>query len=191
MEESRDFETEIMEATGFDPELAPVVARAAYLHDIGKASDDFQWFIQNGSPDPALLLAKGQTNRKHRTPGLRHEVHSAVACLLTGESNLVSYLVMAHHGKVRSRCKGWSWVDEEEGRTHGVANGDTLPTIPGVTEAPIEIQQMETIRSMWGEVYREQLDTFGPFKLAEMESLVRNGDVRSSQLHQVGEVGEE
>ncbi|MDC0315662.1 HD domain-containing protein, partial [Synechococcus sp. AH-551-G15] len=183
--ETRDFVSQIMQSIHFsDEELVSLVSRAGFLHDIGKASDDFQWFIQNGNPQEGVQLAKGQTNKKHRTPGLRHEAHSAMACLSMDEELLVTYLVMSHHGKIRTSFRGFDWQDEVPGRIHGVASGDVLPSVPGVSpEVTIKLPNDYGVK--WSDIYHYCLDEYGIFKLVEMESLVRNGDVRSSRLHQI------
>ena len=185
LQETRDFTREAMETIGgFSEEEKHLVSRAGFLHDIGKASDDFQWFIQNGNPQPNKQLAKGFTTRKHRTPGLRHEAHSALACLQMDEDLLIVYLVMAHHGKIRTRFRGFDWQKEQDGRIHGVKSGDVLPQVPGVSPE-VAIQTPEDLGVSWNDIYQEMLEQYGIFRLIEMEALVRCGDVRSSQLHQI------
>ena len=101
------------------------------------------------------------------------------------EDLLTSYLVMAHHRKVRVHT-GFHWIKEEDGRLHGVKSGDTLPIVPRVTDKPITIQTPADLGVRWNDIYSYCLDTYGIFRLIEMESIVRNGDVRSSKLHQEG-----
>ena len=186
LEETRDFIIQIMNNTYFtDEDLINKVSRAGFLHDIGKATKYFQWFIQGGNPQDGVYLAKGdKVMRKHCVDGLRHEAHSALAAAAMDEDILITYLCMAHHGKVRTCYNGYSWIDEKDGRLHGVKTGDIVPHIPGVTTGDIEVKLPADHGINWSDVYYHLLDEYGIFKLIEMESLVRNGDVMSSRLHQ-------
>ncbi|MAD67660.1 MAG: CRISPR-associated helicase Cas3' [Porticoccaceae bacterium] len=193
LEETRDFSNEIMDKTYLiDASIVESVSRAAYLHDIGKATDHFQWFIQGAAPQPGVLLAKGdKVARQHRVPGMRHEAHSAFAALQMDEDLLVTYLVMAHHGKIRTCFNGFSFVDEEDGRIHGIKTGDVVPLIPGVTDKAITVKVPKDMDFDWNDLYQAMLSQYGVFKLVSMEAIVRNSDVRSSRLHQEGDDIEE
>ena len=109
----------IAEAVGVDSRAAEIVELAARLHDIGKADDRFQTWLD---PDKTLpgLLAKSNTPRsewQHRRNasgwprGGRHEELSrrlTLEWLVQGdhslsedEQKLLLHLVVAHHGRGR------------------------------------------------------------------------------------------
>ena len=184
--ETRDYTIEIMEETNFDDEtIKQYVSQAGFYHDIGKAHEHFQWMIQGGNPVEGTLLAKNERDKvkgAHRVKGLRHEAHSALACVALEMDVEVIYLVMSHHGKIRTNFDHYHWKEEEEGRLHGVKEGDIIPSIPGVLEKPVEVQHIAP--EQWNEIVEYVLDEYGEFKLAEMESIVRNADVMSSIAHQ-------
>src|SRR5580693_4024533 len=87
-------------------DLAAAVVRAAAWHDLGKAHDAFQARMGNGDGARGLL-AKSTTPLMRNAPRrhFRHELASALAFLSQHdgepESDLIAYLIAAHHGKVR------------------------------------------------------------------------------------------
>ena len=94
----------------------------------------------------------GLRRRRQFRPGLRHEVASALAAGdswrngLDGLSALATYLVVAHHGKVRTVFRG---------RTHdgsdafGVFDGDNLP---GVSPLPASGVSLSTAAKAIGAI---------------------------------------
>ncbi len=136
----------------------------------------------------------------------RHELASALAFLRyrdfadDAETNLVAYLIAAHHGKVRASLR--SLPDEsrppnEKTRfARGVWHGDELPTATlcdGVHVEPItldlrvmslggESEDGQHLRSWSARVsdLRDATD-LGPFRLAFLETLLRVADWRGSR----------
>lgn len=134
-------------------EEAHAVIRAARWHDVGKAHEAFQSMLryarEKGSKE-ALgggLWAKSGGNYRGRAiyqvPGedtprsrFRHELASALAWLdqhdEEANSNLIAYLIAAHHGKVRMSLRALPQENEApNGRlfARGVWDGDMLPEI--------------------------------------------------------------
>ena len=188
---------------GLNPTEHAALLAAAQLHDWGKAHDVFQQAMhaETGSvaqPPSALetLLAKrvGRAPRYTRR-GFRHELASALAYLATHEDPdpLVTYLVAAHHGRVRLGARAVPGeVAAAAGREPtvlGCASGDVLPQVeldastrcPSVTLnlAPLEIG------AQTGKTYTDMalhvLERIGPVRLAFLETLLRTADVRCSR----------
>lgn len=122
----------IAKAVGVDSRAAEVAELAARLHDIGKADERFQTWLDPDRTHPGLL-AKSNTprseweRRRHAAGwprGGRHEELSrrlAYAWLAQGshglgddEQNLLLHLVVAHHGRGRPLVAP---VDDDNGRT--------------------------------------------------------------------------
>ena len=122
----------IAEAVGVDSRAAKIVELAARLHDIGKADERFQTWLDPDKTHPGPL-AKSNTPRseweRRRNAagwprGGRHEELSrrlADAWLEQGdhglsddEENLLLHLVVAHHGRGRPLVAP---VDDDNGRT--------------------------------------------------------------------------
>ncbi|MGQ0571467.1 MAG: type I-G CRISPR-associated helicase/endonuclease Cas3g, partial [Armatimonadota bacterium] len=134
-------------------EEAHAVIRAARWHDVGKAHEAFQSMLryahEKGSKE-ALgggLWAKSGGNYRGRAiyqvPGedtprsrFRHELASALAWLNQHDegagTNLIAYLIAAHHGKVRMSLRALPQENEAPtGRlfARGVWDGDTLQEV--------------------------------------------------------------
>lgn len=177
------------------------VARAARYHDLGKCHDVFQEMLRSGGGDPPQgLLAKSQaphnTGRSARSH-FRHEFVSALMLLggdhlLKGDTDhpLVTYLVAAHHGKVRISARR---DGEEPAYFLGVADGERTPLVELSTGERFPSQSLQTSMFKTGtwtrtaEALRDRGD-LGPFRLAYLETLVRVADWRSSARHD-GPVG--
>lgn len=88
-------------------EVYAAVTRAGYLHDVGKATREFQRML---GARPGELLAKdaGRVSTDPRSAGLpagyRHEIASAAAA--EGEAELTKYTIATHHGRGRGAWKG-------------------------------------------------------------------------------------
>lgn len=113
--------------------------------------------------------------------------------------NLLAYLVLSHHGKVRTRLQA-SPLDQDyvakDGRgmpIRGVREGDGLPPLQGIdcrelvgpTKATLELATLglsERTGPSWTERVQELLEQHGPAALAFLEAILRAGDIRASRL---------
>jgi CRISPR-associated endonuclease/helicase Cas3 len=129
---------------------------------------------------------------RHHPRQFRHELVSALwlhdgsAGLLDGEPepDLVTYLVAAHHGKVRVTIRGQP--DEPPGITLGVQdgsctiafaiNGRTIPSVNLSLRPTTHGVDSLTSRAL---ALRDRAD-LGPFRLAFCEALVRAADWQAS-----------
>lgn len=178
------------------------IVEAASKHDWGKATEAFQnTLLQCESDSPVLqgqIWAKSRCAfARHRDrPHLRHELASALAALQTGSSDLVAYLVAAHHGKVRMSIRAVPGEKEPgDGRRYarGVWDGDTVqPVAIGEAILPtvhLSLAVMEIGgggEPSWAERVAQLIKTYGPFRLAVLESMVRIADWRATQKEMEG-----
>jgi CRISPR-associated endonuclease/helicase Cas3 len=174
------------------------IVLASALHDLGKAHPSFQDALVRANPDQpppdsGAVWAKspGHAPLRPEPPHFRHELAGALlladrADLMsgTGEDDLVVYLVLAHHGKVRLTVR--ARPDESPGVVLGVCEGSaTLPA--GLGGQRVEAQALSLAattlgpRSLTGRAVRlrDRAD-LGPFRLAFAEALVRAADWRAS-----------
>lgn len=177
-------------------EMAALLVRAARWHDLGKAHPVFQSTLRRSGceriPD---LLAKSPGNARHERPGFRHELASALAALAHGESDLLAYLLAAHHGKVRLRIRSQPGEKAPaRGRlfARGVWEGDELPEVDlgageRVPATVLSLDYMalggsERVGESWTARMAALRDdpSVGPFRLALLEALVRAADERAS-----------
>ncbi len=179
---------------------------ASLWHDFGKAHEVFK--ARCGlAPDAAPLAKTPNYNWRikhaHNRQYFRHELASALAWLAHGPPgdthDLIAYLIAAHHGKVRLRLR--ALPDERGPRdkpsarfARGVWDGDRLPALSvgdhNIPETALKLDVMEigggaTGRS-WATRTFELLDSYGPFRLAFLETLVRLADWRASEMEQAG-----
>jgi len=175
--------TALCRALSVAPELAEVLIRSAWLHDIGKAHPVFQATMRaNGCGEGQWAKAPGLGSR-HERPGFRHEVASALAALQLGEADLVAYLLMSHHGKVRLRLDPFPWQDDDD-PLHGVIDGEQLPAVEGVCAAIALNYPPMALGRDWSAIARRLVRTYGPFRLAWLEALIREADARASRQWQ-------
>lgn len=185
------------------PDLSTQIETAALWHDVGKALErgqigndvvrPFQRMLrsagvpENGHPKDEVLYAK--SNKRGGTPArFRHEVASALAYLAAIDSpdDLVAYLVMAHHGKVRLMPEPWD--DERMDDAAGVRGGDRI-----VAEAmklagqPAQAKALDPKLFLpaidhpsWQGRVVSLLEEYGPYYLAYLEALVCIADWRAS-----------
>ncbi|MCY4484396.1 MAG: CRISPR-associated helicase Cas3' [Spirochaetaceae bacterium] len=178
------------------------VIQAARWHDVGKAHAAFQERLGTSPAGPLLAKAHHYDRTKGRSY-FRHELASALAWLTHAgwarSADLVAYLIAAHHGKVRMNLRalpGEQPPNDADGRrdarrfARGVWEGDDLPTIgvrpgdrwPGgaLSLSIMDLGEDPVSGASWTERSRSLLDSFGPFRLAWLEALVRIADWRAS-----------
>lgn len=195
------------------PEHRAALRAAARWHDVGKAHHVFQQALLAGLPEAERAArrttlwaksARGATHYERRF--FRHEVASALAVLAALQPapqdvgsmdpqtwrDLVAYLVMAHHGKVRLALR--SLPEErppcgpDKRFARGVCETDELPplTLPGLAlpALRLNLSVMDAGRTdgqpSWSERTLRLRDRFGPFRLAFLEALLRIADWRGS-----------
>ena len=179
----------LLGTTNLDPAYAAALLAAATFHDWGKAHQVFQATLHRNDSSPALLakqLGSGRHSRRH----FRHELASALAMLQTGETDLASYLVAAHHGKIRMGIRSMPGERENQGAriARGIQEGDCLPQCEiatGVFRPSVELslKQMEfgAEGGSWTDRMLRLRDELGPFRLAYLEMLLRSADEAASE----------
>lgn len=188
------------------PQLSPgqceAVALAGRYHDLGKAHPTFVASLgqaDGSAPEDGGPWAKspGRVPLRHNPPHFRHELVSALLLLdeTTGlldgvaEPDLVTYLVLAHHGKVRLTVR--ACPDEPQGTILGVVDRsstvDTMLPVAGLlTARPVSLQ---ATRFGQGSLASRALrlrdrEDLGPFRLAFCEAMVRSADWRASASYE-------
>lgn len=179
---------------------APALIRASHWHDVGKAHDVFQSTLHSCDQAPEGFLAKSICGGRHSRRYFRHELASMLGWLEQHSSerdaNLVAYLILAHHGKVRTslRAMPMEEADVEIKRfARGVWEGDVLPAVNFNGEQSAETTLRLALMGLgegeqgpsWTARTLELLDEHGPFLLAWLETLVRLADWRASAAEQV------
>lgn len=183
------------------PEQRAVV-RAGRLHDLGKAHDVWQSAIRKVAvaADGGAPLAKSAKpgRLQYAVPSFRHELASALALVAEPslahggadvDPDLVTYLVGAHHGRVRITIPA---SGNTSGTVLGVRNDDYLgpvdlgngETSPACTLS-LDVTRLGTTTSgerSWTARALALLDQHGPFRLAWYEALVRIADWRASDI---------
>jgi CRISPR-associated endonuclease/helicase Cas3 len=179
--------------------------REAHLNGTGEALGEGHWAKAGRQPGrghgrPRYLVAEGEREVERRR--FRHELASALAwleahgCANDERTNLIAYLVAAHHGKVRLSLR--ALPDETEapdGRlfARGVWEGDSLPAVSfsDGTNVPASVARLDLMKlgegsqgPSWTTRTRRLLNALGPFQLAWCEALVRIADWRASRKEQ-------
>ena len=201
----------LCDTLGIEGESRAAVIEAARWHDVGKAHETFQHRLtseEGRDALPRVTLAKAP--KYDLTKGrayFRHELASALAYLThaqwSRDSDLVAYLIAAHHGKVRLNLRAFPAEltprgsdGKPDGRrfARGVWEGDVLPEVRLGSEvvwqestlqmSVMDIGEHPITGASWAERTRRLLHDHGPFKLAWLESLIRIADWRASANEQ-------
>jgi CRISPR-associated endonuclease/helicase Cas3 len=184
------------------PEAAMrAVACAAYLHDVGKAHKIWQDALcslaaadDRARIDAGRPWAKSDGKGQLRFGGgvaFRHELASLLLVdgplsgLIDGaaDADLVRYLVLAHHGKLRVQVRDPDQLSS--GTLLGLQDGVvfSMPPLLGQpgADVTVDLEQfgLGGDRS-WTRTALELRDKYGPFVLAYLETLVRIADWRAS-----------
>ena len=182
-----------------DEKIKDVIRIAVKYHDVGKAHVVFQEAMRKGIDDKRKgesdVWAKSCKGPKYSRSGFRHEVVSALAYLKQKDQlddkirNLVAYLIISHHGKVRLSLRTISKrAREQKTREYllGIKiDGDELPKFTGKS---VSIEKTDIDMSManigrdkdgnpsWTERAITLRNEYGPFRLTYLEMLVRRSD---------------
>jgi CRISPR-associated endonuclease/helicase Cas3 len=180
--------------------LRESVVRAGRWHDIGKAHPVFDRTMHACPQAPAGFLAKSPCKARHGRPYFRHELASMLGWLAqhNGQpgADLIAYLVLAHHGKVRMSLRAMPSETADQGVkrfARGIWEGDTLPALAFDGETSAETSMKLALMEIglgeqgpsWAERSLRLLDDHGPFRLAWLETLVRVADWRASRAEQL------
>jgi CRISPR-associated endonuclease/helicase Cas3 len=148
-----------------------------------------------GEPPAGDYWAKCVKGARHKRPGFRHELASALAYMNSNlaekELNLIAYLIASHHGKLR--CAPQPLPSDANGRSLlGNKVGDIVPAVRlSETDLSPEFRidlsafQVGSTGDMptWVDRVMELRDepALGPFRLGYLELLVRIADWRASR----------
>lgn len=177
------------------------VVAAAYAHDAGKAHPIWQNALCDLAPaERAGEIASGRPWAKSATSGplvfegrvrFRHELASLL--MLDGplnaliakadEPDLIRYLVLAHHGKLRVQVREPDDVDPDV--LLGLRKDDVrpIPALLGLpaSELKVDLSQFSLGgERSWTRTALGLRDRYGPFVLAYLEAVVRVADWRAS-----------
>ncbi len=189
-----------------DNGLKEALLTAARYHDVGKAHHVFQSTMQKSMTDASTsgkLWAKPKStgkNPRHERPGFRHEVASTLAYLKQDRDDelrdLIAYLIMSHHGKVRMALRSVSKKERQQGRyLLGMdVKGDTLQGFKGKTVSIKGCKMDMSLASIggtesgasWTQRVLALLERYGPFRLGYLEALLRRADWLASQKEAEG-----
>ncbi|MGH3621189.1 MAG: type I-G CRISPR-associated helicase/endonuclease Cas3g [Sciscionella sp.] len=194
---------ELLAALGELPGLTAAQRAALPLagryHDLGKAHPSFLKALEKANPahppPDGDRWAKSPSNTRltYEPPHFRHELVSALVLLDTtlglldgvDEADLITYLVLAHHGKVRLTVR--AHPAEPQGVLLGVTDGESTldADVPGAGIVPARPLSLAATRFGAGSLtsralrLRDRTD-LGPFRLACCEALLRAADWRAS-----------
>lgn len=187
--------------------MPPGKRRAGFRHELASVLIVFE-VLKRHKPDHQALLgpwrtllsAAGMTAQQFFPPLAQvNALEEEIVSLDADSFNLVTYLVCAHHGKVRLTWHA-SPSDQASGdelpRIRGLRNGDILPcllvpsadgTFAGLPETTIDLSPAAAglnprTGPSWTERVLTLLKKHGPFALAWMEALLRAADQRASAL---------
>ena len=180
-----------------DEDMKHAIVTAAKYHDIGKTHQVFQDTMRRAMSNNTgneKIWAKSDGKARHKIPGFRHEVASALAYLANTEQsntkNLVTYLIASHHGKVRLALRNPSRKRGDEKYLLGMkVSGDELPKFSSKTVSidktiiDMSIAQIgnRVGGSSWTERMLKLRDKYGPFCLGYLELIIRAADTFASK----------
>ncbi|MEQ1565286.1 MAG: DEAD/DEAH box helicase [Myxococcota bacterium] len=150
--------------------------------------------VRRAAPTHAGLLGPWTDLIAPSAPDLvGHPLAEELAALTADELDLVLWLVLTHHGKVR--CALLPSPGDPDGRIRGVADGDEVPAVDlaGPDGAPQPAPQL-TLRldlaalglsdrygPSWADRVSRLRQKWGEFDLAFLEAVFRAADVRASR----------
>lgn len=175
------------------------VVEAGRWHDTGKLHEVFYNTLHSCDGVPQDPLAKSPCHARHERRYFRHELASMLIWLQHSSrenQDLIAYLILAHHGKVRTSLRAIPGEEPPADRTkrfaRGVHEGDIIPAycFDGVEipQSELKLALMELgdgeMGPSWVARVQKLLHELGPFRLAWLESLVRIADWRASRHEQ-------
>lgn len=202
--------TKILDSLGIADVWRHQLQEAVRWHDAGKAHPAFQARLKAEVPERSqnYPVAKAPDNAWHkgRLPNkpkigddrrkyFRHEMASGLLALQNNRSDLISYLAIAHHGKVRLSIRSMPGeYKPENGRrfARGVWDGDRISEISlggdvKMAATTIDLSYMDMGDGPNGPSWLSRMialrdsPDLGPFRLAYMEALIKVADERASR----------
>jgi CRISPR-associated endonuclease/helicase Cas3 len=203
-EEVRDQAADLLAALrpGVSRHALDAVVLAAYAHDAGKAHPTWQDALCRLAPvELADEIARGRPWAKSASSEplefdgavrFRHEFASLLllfdgplSAVLAGvaEPDLVKYLVLAHHGRLRMQVR--DPADTDLGVLLGLRHGAIyqIPPLLGFPGSELKVDLDQFARGgerSWVRTALGLRDRYGPFVLAYLETVVRVADWRAS-----------
>lgn len=192
-------------------DVANSVVIAAYLHDVGKAHETWQNALcELAAAEDKEAVESGRPWAKSKESGrlsfagrvhFRHELASLL--LLDGplrdllgeapDPDLVRYLVLAHHGKLRLQVRDETDAAKVESAAEsailGLRDGaiTDIPPLLGCPATTLTVN-LDQFRfggdRSWTRTALGLLDRYGPFILAYLETIVRIADWRASDKNE-------
>lgn len=186
---------------------ADALIAAAALHDVGKAHPAFQATLRKAmkaaridvdlSDDGPLWAKSGVRGGRHERECLCHELAGALALRsLNGaiempDRDLITYLVAAHHGRVRLSIRPAPGEAQKEAGERrfalGIIDGESLPPVETplgtIPQATLDLGCMTLgAEDSWTEAATALRDhpELGPFRLGFLEAVLRAADWRAS-----------
>lgn len=184
--------------------------RAGLRHELASALALFDVLARNAPDHPALLgpwadaLRLSARARATMEPTSRPtRCEEEVLALSAGDFDLLAYVVLCHHGKVRVALhagpKDQDYRGNGDGRglpIRGIREGDVLPGVlldptadplppMTLTLEPAGLGLSPRTGASWRERTQGLLDRFGPGALAWLEALIIAADRRASRLRTV------